>query len=225
MSKINLEEYMQAEIERDGTFRGWPLEWTVEEAGSGATCIAIKYGIVMQWGGESGWGEKWAPGYFATQRAWVIKKDGTLNKSAVDMLAKAGLWDGDWDKLSGPVPKVIALIDIKAEHSEQYGDQYRVDWVNANADEPAARGGFKPADAGLLAKLSARFQGQTRALAGGTAAPQAAPAAAAASPEPIVPEGTWDPKETAPSAAPAAPAPPSSPGSWGGDDDELMPPF
>jgi len=221
-SNLTIEDYLQSQLDREGTYRGFPLTWTVEEAASGAVAIAFQFGIMVEWGGrEAGWGEAWPAGYFTTHRAWVVKKDGTLNTAAIDALGKAGLWDGDWDKISGPVPKVVVLLDVKAEHSEQYGTRYRADWVNPNADEPAARGGFKPADTGLLSKLSARFQGQTRALAAGAPAPGGASPQpqAAPQPHPQSEEMPWkgDPASDAVGDAPA-----------GGTDvpaSDMVPPF
>lgn len=234
---MNLEEYAQREWEKEGTYRAFPIAWTLEKKESGAVAIAFKFALHQEWHGkDQGWSVEWAPGYWTTNRTWIVKKDGELNQSAVDNLGKCGLWDGDFDKIAGPVPSVFVLVDIGCETYENK-TRYRADWINPNADEPKPRGGFTPTDPNVLAQLRARFQSATRAIAGGAPAgtapappatpapaptPAVAPAAVApaaappetlaplAAPAPLAPVAPTVP-QAAPPATPAAPAAPGAP--------------
>ncbi len=48
---MNIEEYTQAELEEEGVFRAFPIQWTVEEKDSGAVAIAFKFCIRASWHG------------------------------------------------------------------------------------------------------------------------------------------------------------------------------
>lgn len=146
---MNPEDYTQNAIEEEGVFRAFPVAWTVEPSpkdDSQSVAIAFRFAIAQKWHGkEHGWSEQWPVGYFTENRTYVVKRDGTINQGAVDALAKCGLWDGDWDKLEGPVPSVFVLVDVGPDTYEGK-TRYRANWVNPNADEPQARGGFAPVD-------------------------------------------------------------------------------
>lgn len=178
---MSAQDYIQQPIEEEGVYRAFPVTWTIEKStkeDSQSTAIAFQFAVTQKWHGkEAGWSQEYPPGYYTENRTWIIKKDGLLNDAAIAALAKCGLWDGDFDRLGGPPASVYVLVDVQAETYEGK-TRYRAAWVNPNADEPVARGGFQPADTKLLASLRARFQGQTRAIAGGgaTGAPAAPPA-------------------------------------------------
>lgn len=174
---MNVEDYTQHQLNGDneqtgeGTYRGFPVSWTVEQStaeGSQSVAIAFRFGIAQRWlGKEQGWSPEWPAGYFTEHRAWIVKKDGTPNERAIQGLAECGLWDGDFDKLSAPMPpSVMVLLSVEAETYEGKA-RFRANWVNPNADEPTPRGGFKPADASLLQSLRQRFEGPMKAIAGG----------------------------------------------------------
>lgn len=206
---MNVEEYTQHQLEDEGVYRAFPIAWTVEEKESGAVSIAFEFGIRSKWHGkEAGWSVDWAPGYFTTNRTWVVKKNGDLNQTAVDNLGKCKLWNGDWDALAGPPPNVFVLVTVGAETYEGKL-RYRADWINPDADEPTARGGFAPADPNVLATLRSRFQSKTRAIAGGTGG---GPAPAPPTPTPAAPGATpAAPTAPTPARRPAAPAAPGAP--------------
>jgi hypothetical protein len=134
--------------------------------------IAIRFGIVHRWHpNEKQWSQDYPPGFYTEARVWVVKKDGSLNDASVANLQACKLWDGDWDKLAGPPPSVFVHLDVDQETYEGKV-RWRANWVNPDADEPRA-GGFSPVDQSLLASLKQRFQGGTRAIAGGARGGQA----------------------------------------------------
>lgn len=212
---MNVEEYTQHQLEEEGVYRAFPVAWTVVEKDSGAVAIRFQFAVHQKWHGkEQGWSQEWPPGYFSYNDTWIVgraDKGGDTNQGAIENLGKCGLWDGDFDKLSGPVPSVFVLIDVGCETYEGK-TRYRAEWVNQNADVPTPRGGFAPADPNVLAQLRARFQSATRAIAGGQPAGQApAPPATAAAPvqtAPVPPAGWPATPAAAPvQAAPVNPAP------------------
>ena len=164
-----VEDFTKHRISEEGTYRAFPVAWTIEKADSGAVAIAFKLGIWARWHGkEHGWSEQYATGWFVENRTWVVKKDGTLNEGAIKNLQACGLWDGDWDKLEGAVPSIFVLVDVEKEEYEGR-EQFRGNWINADAAEPKPRGQFAPVDKGLLQQLRAKHQSKTRAIAGGSA--------------------------------------------------------
>lgn len=220
---MNLEDYTQHHLEEEGDFRAFPVAWTVVEKDSGAVGIKFQFAVHQKWHGkEQGWSQEWPPGYYSYNDTWIIgrkDKGGDTNQAAIENLGKCGLWDGDWDKLLGPVPSVFVLISVGSEEY-QGKTRYRTDWINPNADEPKPRGGFAPADPNVLAQLRARFQSKTRAIAGGapagkapappaTPAPAATPAPVAApAPTPMTAPAPVAATPMTPSVVPTAPAAP-----------------
>lgn len=212
-----IEHLTQSPLAQEGVFRAFPVAWTIEEAKDGTSKsvgIAIRFAIYQQWSPEAKtWSEEWPAGYYVDGRSYVVGKEGNVNQSAVSQLSKAGLWDGDWDKLNGPPPSVYVHVDVKNE-PYQGQDKFRAKWINPDADEPVARGGFAPVNDQLLSSLRQRFQSSTRAIAGGNATGRpAAPPTAAPAPA-IQPAGQPAPgpapatrPQVTPTAAPARPAP------------------
>ncbi len=234
---MNLEDLTQQQIEEEGVFRVFPIDWTLQEIDSGAVCLAVKLAIARKCQGkETGWSEEYPPGWYTEHRAWIITvpkgkdkqpipgAEPALSEKTVKRLNECGLWNGDFDAVDGPPPRVFMLADVSSEEYEGR-QRFRAAWVNPNADEPKPRGKFAPVDRGLLDQLRAKHQAKARALT--AAAPGAAPAAAA-SPPPGIPAGATAapisamtaavpaeaaaaPVAAAPATAPAAaaPAPPA----------------
>jgi hypothetical protein len=199
---MDINDYQTQPVAEPGIYRAWPIAWTIETADSGAVAIATRFAILQQWHADhKAWSAEWPVGYYSDARTYVVKKDGQPNASAIESLAKAGLWNGDFDALAFPPPQVYVHITVE-EEEYQGKRRARVNWINPNAEEPAARGGFTPANQDLLKSLRARFGGPIRAIAGGqpTGAPPAPPQTApAAVQQPAAPWG-----QPAAQAAPAA---------------------
>lgn len=250
---MSIEDYTIQLIEEQGTYRAFPLQWTLEQADSGAIALAIRFGIYSKWQGkEHGWGMDYPAGWYTDHRAWIVKKPteeqskrglgGSLNDKAIENLSKCGLWDGDFEKLDQPPPRVFVHVEVEPEEY-QGTTRWRANWVNPDGPEPKPRGQFAPVDRSLLDKLRAQHQAKTRALAGGGGASGTAPATppppppqfgtgAAPSVQPAgtgapaaLPASSTDTAQPAPanqaptqppSAAPAPQAPPpAQPPAWG----------
>jgi len=220
---MNVEEYTQHQLEEEGVFRAFPVAWTVVEKESGSVGIRFQFAIRHKWWGkEQGWSQDWPPGFFVYGEAWVVRrkdKGGGINQTTVENLGKCGLWNGDFDALQGPVPSVFVLLDIGFETYEGK-TSIKTKWINPDAAEPTARGGFAPADPDVLSTLRARFQSQTRAIAGGAPAgtAPAPPNVPALPPMPTpgptpapTPGPTPAPVQAAPAQAPPAVAPAPQP--------------
>lgn len=225
MDQIKLEDFTQTPLSDVGTFRAYPIAWTIEPSDkSQSVAIAIRFAIHQQWHAEQKvWSEEWPIGYYTEGRSWVVGKDGNIGEKAVTALKKAGLWDGDWDKIAEAPPRVFVHLDVELETFEGK-PRHRAAWIKPDADEPAARGGFAPANADLLTSLRSRFQSSTRAIAAGKPAgtapppPKTTPALGAPAPaatQAAQPQAAQAP--TQPAAAPAArptaarPQPPGAP--------------
>lgn len=218
---MQLEDYCQTKVPNAGTFRAFPLAWTVQEStkeDSRSVAIVYRFGISQEWhGAERGWSEQWPTGYYAEFFAYVVNREGEIIQGAIDKLAAAGLWDGDWDKLAGPCPQGFFVHVEVGENTYGGKTSYRVDWVNPDAPVPQARG-FAPASEKLLANLKTRFQQKTRAAAAGRvtgpvpAPPQPTPAAAGAHAQqpvqPAVQPATQQRPATPHGAAAVQPQPP-----------------
>lgn len=219
---MNVEDYTQAQVEEEGTFRMFPISWTLEESEkTGSVALAIRMGVQQKWHGrEAGWSEQYAPGWYSEHRAWILVRpkdaqgntianaDPILSEKTVKRLAECGLWDGDFDKIQLPPPAVFVLCDIELEQQEGYKPRHRINWVNPNADEPKPRGAFAPVDRGLLDKLRAKHQAKARAIT--AAPPSSAPAAPPPPPSPVPAAPVAAPAPAAPRpVAPAAPRPPA----------------
>lgn len=193
----------QAQVQLDGSegkgegaYRAYPLSWTIEKSeNSESVAIAFQFAIHQKWhkddsyeqgGGQ--WSPVWPQGYFTYGRSYVVGKTGQVNQGSVEALAKAGLWNGDWDAIVGPPPSTFVLIEVEA-NVYQGKTTYRANWIHPDAEKPPTRtGGFKPVDESLLAMQRAKFQSQTKAIAGGNRAGGQAPAPPHANaPQPIAP--------------------------------------
>lgn len=224
---MNIEDLTTARLAEEGDFRVFPIAWSVQESKavdketgkkSESVAIIFHFGISQKWhpeatGDGGDWSDTWPTGYFVENKTWVIGKDGNENARAIENLAKCGLWDGDWDKLTGPVPSGFFLLATVGSEEHAGKTYHRADWINPNADKPQKRGGggFAPLDTGLLANLRNKHQAKTRAVAsGGTAAP-AGPAAtptpagqAPATPTPAGPTPAGQAQQPAGAPSPAA---------------------
>ena len=233
---MNIEDFTKHRVDEEGTYRAFPVEWALKEYDSRSVSLNIKLAISRRWHGqELGWSEEWPIGHYVEHQAWVlvVPKDKdkkpipgaapVLREKTITSLNECGLWDGDFDKVDGPPPKVFVLADVSMQ-TYQGEPRFKADWVNPDAEVPKLRGAYAPTDRGLLDRLKATHQAKARALTAGSGGASMGVAPTPPAPPgvpstPVVPQLPADPAMNAawttnpdPSvAAPAAPAPPAAP--------------
>ena len=111
-------------------------------------------------------GDKWlswdeAGEYMFWGTWWVVKKDGTVNQSAVEQLKKCLGWNGDLDSIVDPAPDTIVQVSVKEETYEGV-TRYKGSWMNP-ADHTG--GGPGSLDPTKKKELKARFGSLLRAAA------------------------------------------------------------
>jgi hypothetical protein len=196
----------QAVVQNSGTYRAIPVSWTVNESekeDSKSVWISMQFAIFQQWDAASSqWSQEWPSGYYVYGSQFIVKRDGSVSDGPVKALSDANLWFGNFDDFKeGKTPPKVAVI-VEVEEEEYNGKtSMRVKWINPDADAPKARsGGLKAPDASKLESLRARFQSQTRAIAGPKGTGQATP-------PPVATSAPAPAATPAPVAAPAPAAP------------------
>lgn len=169
-------------IDRVGTFRVMPIQWTIEESDkSSSVAVAIRFEIRAEQVGEvpdnpeegiAGGFAEWPHGYDVYGRFWVVKADGSINQKSVETLRDVLGWDGDFATvLNSAAPAIECQVEV--EESDFEGKRsFRVKWLNPLGSS----GGLKKADPDKVKALSAKYGSLIRAAAGkGPAAPAGKP--------------------------------------------------
>ena len=163
-------------LDREGVFQAVPINWGIQKTESSqSVALVIEFGITAQmedgdWTDWSGYEDHSVTGYF-----YIIKKDGGINTTQVDALAKALGWDGSLRNIEAGPPHVICQITAAFE---EYNGKTRlkVQWINHKDYTP----GPKTAPPGVVADLESQFGSRLRAAA--AAAKKDAPATKPAPP-------------------------------------------
>jgi|GEM_PF-2511934 len=153
------------EIAQAGNFRGLITEYGLVQQQSGATAIWISARIDEAWDPEN---KEWVDcreyNIFATGDIYIIKKDGKINQSQAEALAKYAGWDMNLASVYGnswvPTPSQFVV------NSDTYKDKtrYRIEWVNAYDRTPGQRAGVVDLETAKV--IEAQYGSQFRALAG-----------------------------------------------------------
>lgn len=191
---------MSQNIDREGTFRGVVEQSVVRKLeGKKSVPVSLRVAVASEYTeGEAAQQSlrdagytvdkdgfcEWPSGTVAEYDAWVIKKDGTPNKFAVDGLVEAFGWDGSLKSVSAFIGQ---SLQFTVEREEWEGNvRYKIGFINPVG---AVRGGgLRSAPEGEVAALSASYDSQLKAfaaqarkeLADSAPAPSAPPAAAPA---------------------------------------------
>lgn len=148
-------------LEQTGIFRCKPLSWEVVKAKSGAVGINMSFLVVEELDGDKwlSWDEYDDHMFYGTW--WVVKKDGTVNQSAVEQLAKSLGWNGDIDTITDPAPDTIVQVTVKEETYEGV-KRWKGDWMNP-ADHTG--GGDFGVDGNEKKEIKSRFGSLLKAAA------------------------------------------------------------
>lgn len=173
-------------LEQQGIFKCKALSWEIQEAQSGAVGVNMSFLVLEELEGDKwvSWAEYPEHMFYGTW--WVVKKDGTINTSAVEQLAKSLGWDGNLASITGTPPTDTVQVSVKPDTYEGV-TRYKGDWMNPGN---YSGGSGNAADPQKVKGLQSRFGSLLRA---------AAASAKATEPKPGTPPKATGPK---PAAAP-----------------------
>lgn len=182
---------MSQQIDREGNFQAEILEYELKEYGTGSVAIGVRCRITAEWNDEQGVWTDWTPyDVEASGNLFIVKKNGELNKKAIESLVQATGWDGSFNSIVNrtwqPTPCQLVI------QSNTYNNvtTFQIAFVNLFDSSPG--GGITKVDADKAKQMEARFGSQLRALAGNVK--RNAPAATdKPMPTPAKPNGTWKP--------------------------------
>lgn len=164
------------DIDRTGDFQAEITEYGLQKADSGSVGIRFKAKLTAMWNPETNGWEDWTE--FNAQAwgsSWIVKRDGTIHKPAVEALVKYAGWDGN---LKSVVENTWVPTACQVSiGSEVYNDQtqFRISFVNAFDRVPGANVGNVTSDA--LKELENRFGSSLRAVVGNVKRNTSPPAA------------------------------------------------
>jgi len=176
---------MAIPFDREGSFRGVITEYALQDTqNSKSIGVACKFQVHEFFNHELEQWEDWRSfdmeGYGTT---WIIKKDGTLNSSAIESLIKSTGWDGD----------VLSIIEQRFQptpcqwstKAEQYegNTTFRPNFL-APYDAVPGGPGLRKIDDQKGRSLASQYGAQLRAIAGNAKA-KAAPAGRPSAPPPV----------------------------------------
>jgi hypothetical protein len=149
------------QLDRSGIFKARPFDWSVQPSDK-TKSVAISVGLLIIAQYENGEWVSWE-GYEPHQtRGWwyVIGKNGQVNTTAVEQLAKSLGWNGDLKAINGDAPDVVVQVSVKAEEFNGKTN-YKAGWMNPE--------NFVPENIGAsdedVSKLSIQFGSLLRAAA------------------------------------------------------------
>ena len=151
-------------LDRIGRYLVEIVEWSLRESrGGGAVGVAMVFKVLGDWY-EDAWRD-WRE--YEENRVegswWPIKKDGSVNQSAVDQLAESLGWAGDLSVFRGPPLKMVVQVDVKLEEYEGK-TSYRAAWMYHKDASTSGLGGVTE-ERGQ--ELETRFGSMLRAAASG----------------------------------------------------------
>lgn len=188
-------------LNREGIFLARPVAWGLQPSkNSKSQAVFIEFLVEYAHNG-TGW-DDWRDyedqtitGYF-----YIVKKDGTVNSTQVEILAEALGWDGSPGALLNDPPNVRCQITTENETYEGK-TRLKVKWLNHESYTPGVQG----ASAEEVSSFGTQFGSLLRAAAAGGIARNRAMA----------------PKRETPPPPAEAPVPVTAPG--GDDTDEDLP--
>jgi hypothetical protein len=218
-------------IDREGTFRGKPLDWGVSESKNGFPQMVIELSALEHFNEETGEYESWSE-YEQTIRAFLVMYSNSTGEwkeagSNVTQIKKVFAWDGkDFQTLAeGKYEDTMLMFQVKSSTFEGK-TKLQVSWIDtADANPVRTLQKFDTEKLkGMAAKMGGMIPGSTTTPApakapatppkGKPRSPKATPKTAAtpvATPATPAPTPSAAPETPPPSPAPTAPAVPSAP--------------
>lgn len=162
-------------VDRKGDFRAEIREYGLQKKDSGSVGIRMKFQLTECWNAEGEAWDDWRDhNVEAWGTSWIVKKDGTINQTAVESLIKNAGWDGDLASIVNNTWKP-APCQVSTEENVYNGvTSYPVNFINHYDRTPGANVGNVTADG--LKELQTRFGSALRAVAGNAKRNTAPPA-------------------------------------------------
>lgn len=153
-------------LDRDGIFKARPVEWSVQPSKQ-TKAVAIYVGCTITAQYEDGEWKSWEEYEPHSIGGWwyVIGKDGKVNTTAVEQLAKSLWWDGDLRTVAGDPPDLVVQLTVKSEPDLAGNMKRKAQWMNPEDFIPKMNG----ASEDDVAKLATQFGSLLRAAAAAAA--------------------------------------------------------
>jgi hypothetical protein len=161
---------MSIKLDREGIFMARAIGWQVRTFDSSqAVAVNIEFQILGQLNDAGGW-DDWREYEEHTVYGmfFVLKKDGTVNTTTIEQLARSLGWNGDLYTIGDDSPpRVPVQITVKAE---EYKSSliYKASWINPKDFKPQPIGASNQ----QVADLNARFGSLLRAAAAAALSPK-----------------------------------------------------
>lgn len=165
-------------LDRAGIFKAVPLSWALGDKSKDSQSVPVVTEFQVTACLDNGEWEDWT-GYepqTITCYTYIVNREGNVNTTGVEQLAKAIGWNGDPAAFARPVPDVT--VQIVVEQEEYKGSaSLKVKWINPGDFVP----GPKTMAGDALQDFRKVFGAQMKATAAsvikanGTATPKAAP--------------------------------------------------
>lgn len=193
---------MSYDCDREGTFRARIAQCGVAEESSGAVAIIVDCFLTEFWDTET---EQWVPweeyDMYAEGKLYVVKKDGTENKTQIEPLIEFAGWNGSLADVAGNrIPWRPIQVSIKADVYNNV-TRHRVNFIG---DFNRVPGGLGAIDESQARQLDAIFGAKFRAIAGSQQHGRTQPAGRPAAPARPAVRPITPPAQAATQAAPAA---------------------
>ncbi len=180
------------QLRQEGNFRGFITSYAVRkpgkkkdpnEAPSKSRAISLTVAITEIWH-KGEWCDWQNEGFEVSGDMWVVKIDGTVNKTAVQDLMEYAGWDGTFASVEGGTwPSHNVHVKVES-HTYNQKMEHRIAWLRGYDEQPGQRGNVSTEE---IKTLDQQFGPKFRALSGDTARNAAPPAGAPpAKPEPAM---------------------------------------
>ncbi len=162
------------QLDRAGIFKARPYDWSVQPS-QNSKSVAVSMGFLILEELEGSEWVSWANTDPYVVRGWwyVIGREGKINTTAVEQLAKSLGWDGDLAVVGGEPPDKVVQIVVKTEEYEGKS-RTKATWMNPEDYTPE----FGGASSEDVSKLKSQFGSLLKAAAAGATKGQKPPAKA-----------------------------------------------
>ena len=155
---------MPAQIDREGTFRGTIIEYSLFDRTSGGLALIVTASLKEAWDAENQAWEDWAEyDVQASGFLTLVTKEGKLNRKQTEALIKHTGWDGAFTSIDDESWQPTPCQFVIRENNYQGVKTFQIAFINGHDDEPGGKQRLTPE---RLKALSSQFGSDLRAIAG-----------------------------------------------------------